>query len=140
MLQVGQQSTFPKLLFIANRMKIEQLIEEGLVAGRGKRPQQTNGDGDGLSRDDMSLHLHGRELKTSRDSWRDVDQGMVSREKSRLMEQDKQSGTHDRRSSVMEELKRQSGIFFDDEDDDIEDSELSEEDTRAVENGPTKVG
>ncbi|KAI9755371.1 MAG: hypothetical protein M4579_004300 [Chaenotheca gracillima] len=29
MLQVGQQSTFPKLKFIANRMKIERLVEKG---------------------------------------------------------------------------------------------------------------
>lgn len=33
MLLVGQQSTFPKQLFIENRMKIESLIEQGLLLG-----------------------------------------------------------------------------------------------------------
>lgn len=32
MIRVGQQATFPKLLFLANRMKVERLIEEGLQA------------------------------------------------------------------------------------------------------------
>ena len=30
MIRVGQQATFPKLLFLENRLKIERLIEEGL--------------------------------------------------------------------------------------------------------------
>lgn len=32
MIRVGQQATFPKLLFLENRLKIERLIEEGLQA------------------------------------------------------------------------------------------------------------
>ena len=32
MIRVGQQATFPRLLFLANRMKVERLIEEGLQA------------------------------------------------------------------------------------------------------------
>ena len=30
MIRVGQQATFPKLLFLENRLKVERLIEEGL--------------------------------------------------------------------------------------------------------------
>ncbi|EKG13919.1 Patatin/Phospholipase A2-related protein [Macrophomina phaseolina MS6] len=38
MIHVGQQSAFPKLKFIANRMKIERLVEEGRRAARPTRP------------------------------------------------------------------------------------------------------
>src|SRR5204863_5042945 len=34
MIHVGQQSTFPKLMFIANRMKIERAIEKGRIETR----------------------------------------------------------------------------------------------------------
>ncbi|KAI9664035.1 MAG: hypothetical protein M1821_007526 [Bathelium mastoideum] len=37
MIHVGQQSTFPKLQFIANRMKAERLIEQGRRETMGKR-------------------------------------------------------------------------------------------------------
>lgn len=33
MIRVGQRATFPKLLFLENRLKVERLIEEGLQSG-----------------------------------------------------------------------------------------------------------
>ncbi|KAI9841827.1 MAG: hypothetical protein M1837_000373 [Sclerophora amabilis] len=36
MLHVGQQSTFPNIKFIANRMKIERLVEQGRLANRAQ--------------------------------------------------------------------------------------------------------
>lgn len=38
MIHVGQQSAFPKLKFIANRMKIERLVEQGRHSARPARP------------------------------------------------------------------------------------------------------
>ncbi|MCJ1485836.1 hypothetical protein MMC06_006011 [Schaereria dolodes] len=110
MLQVGQQSTFPKLLFIANRMKVERLIEEGLLLGR----HNENHGKERIIRDDESLHLHGQEMRSSAE-----DDG--------LLESD-DSNKNPRSPSIMEELKRQSGVFFDDGDD----SGDSDEDTTAM--------
>lgn len=64
MLLVGQQSTFPKLLFIENRMKIERLIERGLLlGGSGKE------DMEGMTtRDRDSMHMHGQALRSCADS------------------------------------------------------------------------
>lgn len=42
MIHVGQQSAFPKLKFIANRMKIERLVEEGRRAARPSKPGLTS--------------------------------------------------------------------------------------------------
>ena len=35
MLHVGQQSAFPKLQFLANRMKVERAVEKGRKENRG---------------------------------------------------------------------------------------------------------
>ncbi|MCJ1254677.1 hypothetical protein MMC24_002492 [Lignoscripta atroalba] len=122
MLQIGQQSTFPKLLFIANRMKVERLIEEGLLLGR-----QGNVRGEEATiRDDESLHLHGQEMR----SWADDDELLQS-------DDGHDSEANVRSPSIIEELKRQSGVFFDDLD---EDTGASDEDTGAVEDGSTKIG
>ncbi|KAL1619537.1 hypothetical protein SLS56_010081 [Neofusicoccum ribis] len=40
MIHVGQQSAFPKLKFIANRMKIERLVEEGRKAARPTKTKE----------------------------------------------------------------------------------------------------
>lgn len=49
MLHVGQQSAFPKLMFLANRLKVERIIE------RGRRGTRVGRDGEGvLSEDEVS--------------------------------------------------------------------------------------
>lgn len=57
MIRVGQQATFPKLLFLENRMKVERLIEEGL---------QSSGDGMETGVEvkwgNESLHLRGHKV------------------------------------------------------------------------------
>jgi hypothetical protein len=57
MIRVGQQATFPKLLFLANRMKVERLIEHGL---------EFNGKGTGVEEErnwgNNSLHLRGQKI------------------------------------------------------------------------------
>ena len=129
MLQVGQQSTFPKLLFIANRMKIERLIEQGLLLGKSGVSVEEK-----AARDDESLHLHGQSLRSSAEDYNETEK-LISDTDS----------THHRKSSVMEEIKRQSGVFFDDsealdEEEDEEESDASGEDMEAVEDGPTRIG
>ncbi|KAF2837835.1 patatin-domain-containing protein [Patellaria atrata CBS 101060] len=55
MIHVGQQSAFPKLKFIANRMKLERLIEEGR---RATRPKYEDGSlNNVLSEDDLRALL-----------------------------------------------------------------------------------
>ena len=99
MLLVGQQSAFPKILFIANRMKIERLVEEGLLlGGSGKRDLDSTNER-------TSMHLHGQALRSVGELLMDTGDERGHRYQLRR---------EDRRSSVLEELKRQSGVFFDD--------------------------
>lgn len=123
MLLVGQQSTFPKLLFIENRMKIERLIEEGLLLGGSGKA-----DMEGMTtRDRESMHMHGQAMRSSAEPSTEDEE-----EPSHL-------GRQDRRASVIQELKRQGSVFYDDSEIDGEDSGLSEDETTvALENGHDK--
>ena len=101
MLLAGEQSTWPKMLFIQNRMKIERLIEKGLLLCdstisefRGMAPR----------RDHDSMHLHGQALRSSAESFPESDDDYEIHAVRK----------GDRRSSVLEELRRQSRVFFDD--------------------------
>ena len=119
MLQVGQQSTFPKLMFIANRMKIERLIDQGLLlAERGKLEDEKT-----AMRDDESLHLR--------------EQAMRNHANAFSAEEQPTFGAPYRRSSAMEELKRQSGVFFDDPETN-EGTDGSDGDSSAVEDELSK--
>jgi predicted acylesterase/phospholipase RssA len=53
MIRMGQLSTWPKLKFIANRMKLERVIEQGRLASRQRTGQTAKGLGDILSEDDL---------------------------------------------------------------------------------------
>jgi len=44
MIQVGQSETFPKLLFISNRLKIERLVQKGRRGTRGKGDSRSDGE------------------------------------------------------------------------------------------------
>lgn len=111
MLLVGQQSTFPKLLFLQNRMKIERLIEEGLLLG-GPGKLDTEGI---ANRGRESMHMHGQAMRSSAEPLTHDDN-----ELSRLQKEDK-------RASVIEELARQGRVFFDDSEIDGEDTGASED-------------
>jgi predicted acylesterase/phospholipase RssA len=123
MLQAGQQSTFPKLLFIANRMKIERIIEKGLLMGQDSERH-------------TSMHLHGQELRTGgrpHEGEEDYDESAV------FYDAEEPPATGRRSSGVMEELKRQSGVFFDDEDLGDE-TDNSVEGAAVVDGGGTRIG
>ena len=122
MLLVGQQSTFPKLLFIQNRMKIERLIEDGLLLGGSGKA-----DMEGIAaRDRESMHMHGQVLRSCAEPSTESDH-----EPHRLQRED-------RRSSVIEEFKRQSGVFFDDFEDGEETGNSEDEVAIALEDGHGK--
>ncbi|EFW15439.1 hypothetical protein D8B26_008018 [Coccidioides posadasii str. Silveira] len=122
MLHEGQQCTFPKIKFISNRMKIERVIAEGLMkdpewAGSGRwnnvpvrsRTDQTLPYEENAQQRSASMladtvsHLrdtgHFREAPTSHPTGSPV------------------RPTSGRRNSLMEEIRRQSAVFFDDTDD-----------------------
>lgn len=126
MIRAGMQSAFPKLLFVRNRMKIERLIEEGLLLGRG---QKAGIEADGA--DDISLHLHGRAMRLDAEGSSTAEEGDGEVEQNVKREENgvKKRGRlqiefqEHRRSSLLAELKRQSGVFFDDPDADGGDTE-----------------
>ena len=116
MLVVGQQSTFPKLLFIQNRMKIERLIEEGLLLGGSGKA-----DMEGIAtRDRESMHMHGQAMRSS------AEPSTEDEHEPDLLQKE------DRRSSILQELKRQSGVFFDDFELDDEETGISEDETAVI--------
>jgi predicted acylesterase/phospholipase RssA len=128
MLQVGQQSTFPKLLFIANRMKIERLVEEGLLLGMA-----------GSRKGSMSLRGPAKRLPAietdGAGDWRDRN----GEGDKKLLEAQAKEERRLSSPSVIEELKWQSGVFFDDSEVDTEGTE-EDEGVEVVENGGTRVG
>ena len=106
MLQVGQSGTFPKLLFIANRMKIERLIEHGLRLGVSESTRSE------------SMHLQEQSISASIQvglEEQEVERGESDRGIALLDEPGRRSST------VIEELRRQGGVFFDDTEGDGED-------------------
>ena len=113
-------------------MKIERLVEKGLLLG------QSDGRPD-------SLHLHGQVRRAALEGADGTDgestDEAVSDVDGEFLGGKARGQRRASRSSVIEELKRQSGVFFDDFLVDGEESEGTEEEAeKVVENGPTKVG
>lgn len=120
MIRAGERSTFPKLLFVENRMKVERLIEEGLLLAKA------GVSSNGTTRGDDSPHMHGQALRGLADAAAESS----STENLPMLRME------DRRSSVLEELRRQSGVFFDDDDGDGDDTDLSQD---AVDDGTAEA-
>ena len=124
MLLAGQQSTFPKLLFIENRMKIERLIEKGLSLGGSDRT-----DMEGMeTRGQESVHMHGQAPRSSTEPSIEEEDERLSMKKEH------------RRASMIQELKRQGSVFYDDSEADGEDTGMSEDEMAvALKNGHDKA-
>jgi predicted acylesterase/phospholipase RssA len=139
MLHTGQQSTFPKLQFIQNRMKIENLVMQGLLrhSPTGTRDyspllSRRHDDGDTKHKPDSAHTLLLRESlghninnnsnyisELPSDDFSDTDDGGFSSSSYLDLPNSsrKQNDDNDhRRNSVMEEMRRQSAVFFDDSD------------------------
>ena len=116
MLFAGQQSAFPKLLFIENRMKIERLIKEGLaLGGSGKAGMEGMATGD-----QQSIQVRGPVMRSSAEpSTEDEDERYYF-------------GKENRRTNVIQELKRQGSVFHDDSEIEGEDNGVSESETAVV--------
>ncbi|CAF9903830.1 MAG: hypothetical protein GOMPHAMPRED_000568 [Gomphillus americanus] len=135
MLQVGQSSTFPKLLFIANRIKIERLIEQGLLAGKSSYHS--------ASRD--SMHIQGQARRNTLSGGGLFEDGedltaAINRNygKSSALSIDGSNTPMSPRpamsaSEVVEELRRQSNVFFDDSDIDLDEEGGTDTDVSTTE-------
>lgn len=119
MIRAGQRSTFPKLLFIENRMKLERLVEGGLLLAAGQTCNSKTGRGDD------SPHMHGQALRISAGLGQDF---CSTNEPSPL-------AMVDRRSSLLDELRRQSGVFFDDTEADEEETDTTDD---GADDGPRR--
>ena len=148
MIRAGMQSAYPKVLFVQNRMKIERLIEEGLLLGRGEESSKSNGDGSAESRarhrvSGDSLHLHGRAMRLDAGIGSSADDANTSDASvERFEDRIEQSRKKGRRSSLLQELKRQSGVFFDDpveQGEDDEETDGTEGWASAVEDGERRT-
>lgn len=125
MLRAGQQSTFSKLLFIKNRIKIETLIEEGLLLGEfGKA------DTEGMAAGDRkSMNLRGQVMRSSAEP---LVENVVERSNEEVKEE---------QFGMIQELNRQGSVFHDDSELEGEDSDMSEDETALVlENGHDTKG
>lgn len=134
MLHVGQQSAFPKIQFIQNRMKIENLIMLGLL--KNSRSGLDHDKSPLLSRrhDDYDRDVGGekREGDQLDEATRIVslpgepEEEDISSDRLSVPNQHPFSSlsdphptpvpNHHRRSSVIDEMRRQSAVFFDDSD------------------------
>ncbi|KAJ9233037.1 hypothetical protein DTO207G8_9105 [Paecilomyces variotii] len=124
MIHVGQQSTFPKIQFIKNRVKIERLIMNGLLrtshtGGRDLSPLlsrrlESNKQGESdpmVERIDHALPERGQPHEDGGSHYLEVP------DYSSADSSHEQEFRHRRSSgSVIEEMRRQSAVFFDDPD------------------------
>lgn len=124
MIHVGQQSAFPKIQFVQNRLKIENEIMKGL--------QEFRPGGRALS-PILSRRLNNRENENSDSMTERLDDNLPERDGSSYRSESRFTDLSDsmsqstassrpqtpssRRGSVIEEMRRQSAVFFDDTDD-----------------------
>lgn len=123
MIHVGQQSAFSKIQFIRNRLKVENAIMKGLqefrTGGRALSPI-------------LSRRLRSRENEHSDSMVERLDENLPERDGSSYKSESRFGDLSDsisqstnssrpqtpssRRGSVVEEIRRQSAVFFDDAD------------------------
>ncbi|KAI9931638.1 hypothetical protein ASPWEDRAFT_49601 [Aspergillus wentii DTO 134E9] len=121
MLHVGKQSAFPKIQFIKNRLKIEGEIMQGL--------QKNSPAGDRVASPILSRRRQQHEQEHSDPMVERLDENLPERQPdykddSRYSElsdslsagSSRPQTPEPRRGSLMEEMRRQSAVFFDDAD------------------------
>ncbi|CAI7590847.1 unnamed protein product [Penicillium manginii] len=125
MIQTGQQSTFPKIQFIKNRLNIETAIMRGLqecsvTGGRSlspilsrRRPNPESGPSDALLKrlDENFPERNSDSGYKSESHYLDFSDGI-----SHSTGSSRPQTPSSRRGSLMEEMRRQSAVFFDDTD------------------------
>jgi hypothetical protein len=120
MIALGQQSAFPKIQFIKNRLNIENAIMRGL--------QQYSSTGGRSLSPILSRRMQAPELEPTDALSQRLDASFPERHEdgdSRYVDvsdsishstASSRPQTPTRRSSLMEEMRRQSAVFFDDPD------------------------
>jgi hypothetical protein len=107
MLIVGQQSCWPRIKFISNRLKIERVILEGL---------RRNGDHDRV--ENAALPAEGSLVAEplANETWERANNGSNVLERKLTPERRPSLSSVGlrRQSSLVEEVRRQSAVFFDD--------------------------
>jgi hypothetical protein len=121
MIHVGQQSTFSKIQFIQNRLKIENAIMEGLqesrIGGRALSPILSRRIRDRENEDPMVERLD--ENLPERDGSSYKSESRYCELSDSMSQSTGSSRPHtpsSRRASVIEEMRRQSAVFFDEAD------------------------
>ncbi|KAL4898258.1 patatin-like phospholipase domain-containing protein [Aspergillus ambiguus] len=131
MIHMGQQSAFPKIQFIKNRLKIEYAIIKGLeqsasAGGHVTAPSQFRLRGDGghepvnpmVERLDQNLPERNREDSKEADSNSAELSDSSELDSSTVFSLRSARPRRRRRSSLLVEMRRQSAVFFDDIDSD----------------------
>ncbi|KAK2743919.1 hypothetical protein FQN57_004542 [Myotisia sp. PD_48] len=138
MLHEGQSSTFPAIKFISNRMKIEKVISDGLlkyapVVGSGNGARDKAGNQQSVFADhqrrppvisEADRNYRARNAVEHTVDWLgdrvDGSSYISARPESLNREDEKDSEPEhphiQRRDSVLDEIRRQSAVFFDDTD------------------------
>lgn len=122
MIHFGQQSTFPKIQFIKNRLKIEYAIMSGLqqcsaTGGRSLSPILSRRLQHPDNEDAMVQRLNGNFPERDGSSYKPESRYVeVSDSMSQSTSSSPPQTPNLRRGSVMEEMRRQSAVFFDDAD------------------------
>lgn len=120
MIHVGQQSTFPKIQFIKNRLKIETAIMRGLqqcsaTGGRSLSPilsrrfHHPDHEDAMVQRLDESFPERGDSSYKPESRYVDMSDSV-----SQSTASSRPQTPNSRRGSLMEEMRRQSAVFFDD--------------------------
>lgn len=122
MIHFGQQSAFPKVQFIKNRLNIENAIMRGLqqcsaTGGRSLSPilsrRHAKPDQEDAMVERLDENYPERHDESRHDESRYAD---VSDNMSQSTTESRPQTPPSRRGRVMEEMRRQSAVFFDDTD------------------------
>ncbi|OQE14782.1 hypothetical protein PENFLA_c035G04462 [Penicillium flavigenum] len=121
MIHVGQQSTFSKIQFIQNRLKIENAIMKGLqesrIGGRALSPILSRRVRDRENEDPMVERLDDNLPERDGSSYKSESRyGELSDSMSQSTGSSRPHTPSSRRGSVIEEMRRQSAVFFDEAD------------------------
>ncbi|RJE24649.1 patatin-like phospholipase domain-containing protein [Aspergillus sclerotialis] len=122
MLHFGKQSAFPKLLFIKNRLKIESAIMKGLQKFSPARSTATSPiisrrrqDQDQVTEEpcDPMVERLDRNLPERFSKYKDESHYAETSDTSLSADSSRPHTPDNRRRSLMEEVRRQSAVFFD---------------------------
>lgn len=129
MLSAGEKSCWPKIRFIANRMKVERVITEGL---RRVGSQSADESSPTYAQEQQNGEAKLRSGKKWRDSPRDASEGEQG--------EVRDFPRNRRHSSMLEELSRQASVLWDDAPTDAEEGTSDDEGHESHEDALVEAG